>query len=52
MTNGPVFIVRSAMFFPRMMSEFRLQNHWGLGRCAKARFQAQTNGAPMKVVRL
>ena len=52
MTYGLVFIVRSAIFFPRMMSEFRLRNHWRHGRSAKARFQAQTNGAPMKVVRL
>ena len=52
MTYGLVFIVRSAIFFPRMMSEFRLRNHWRLGRCVKARFQAQTNGTLMKVVRL
>ena len=51
MTNGHVFLARSAMFFPRMMSKFRLRNYWGLGRCAKACFQAQTDGTPMKVDR-
>ena len=39
------------MFFPLMRSAFCLQNHWWLGRCAKACFQAQTSEAAMKVTR-
>ncbi len=50
-TNGLFILARSAMFFPREMSEFRLRNHWSLSRCAKACFRAQTNETPMKVDR-
>jgi hypothetical protein len=47
LTSGKAFF----MFLPLMMSAFRLRSHCGLGRCAKACFQAQSNGTPMKVVR-
>ena len=44
MTYGLVFIARSAMFFPRMMSEFRLRNHWKFAVVRKLAFRHKRTG--------